>query len=133
MTSDSADRLGEIKARLANVTSGEWAVARGFDWDDENRPVRYVRFSPSSDSTFMDRDEDAEFIAASPADVGWLLEHIEQLQAKLSRVERVLVDKQWELVDGPLPSSLVAAAVDSGDYKILARDVRAALGADDDR
>lgn len=80
MTDDPASRLGEIKARLANATPGDWEVARGWDIDDEQRPMRYVRFSSNSDSTIMDRDEDAEFIAAAPVDVGWLLEHIEQLQ-----------------------------------------------------
>jgi len=81
---DPSSRLGEIKARLSHITPGPWEVARGSDWDDENRPARYVRFSPISDSTVMARDEDAEFIAAAPVDVGWLLEHVEQLQAEVA-------------------------------------------------
>jgi len=87
MTKNNA-RLGEIKARLANATPGPWAVARGFDYYD-GLPYRYVRFSQNSDSTIMDRDEDAEFISAAPDDVGWLLRYIDEQNAKIQAIRRV--------------------------------------------
>lgn len=125
MTSDLSpvDRLGEIKARLDAATKGEWEALQGVDPDDG--PYRYVRFSSNSDSTVLERDDDALFIAHAPADVGWLLEHIEQLQ----RQRQGLLD--------------ICAAAEAAELKPGVKDslrievpwtrvVRAALGVDRD-
>lgn len=138
---DPVSRLGEIKARLARITPGDWEVARGWDIDDEQRPMRYVRFSSNSDSTIMERDEDAEFIASAPVDVGWLLEHIEQQRMERHARDEAyrLCHQQHEDLRAQRQSAIneIEAAIASGQqgagigYALAA--IRAALEADDDR
>lgn len=78
MTSDLSpvDRLGEIRVRLDAATPGPWGVesSHGELWQIDG--VLRDRYGDNA-ITSNDRAT-IEFIAAAPADVGWLLEHIEQ-------------------------------------------------------
>lgn len=64
-----ADRvdLEAIKKRADAATPGPW---EDVVWDDPDEgPSRYVRFSPLHDTTLMNRDEDAAFIAHAREDI----------------------------------------------------------------
>jgi len=76
--SDATQRLVEIRARRDAATPGPWTLSQpDGSW-----------ISPHVCNTYGFRRDDAEFIAASWADVGWLLEHIEQLQRELDASKR---------------------------------------------
>src|SRR5882757_4715509 len=91
---DPSPRLDEIKARLANATPGPWERARYHDSTcpadcDDPACFLYVLVAPSGmlgdvkdmepgevlylERTPSEAEADAEFIAAAPVDVGWLL------------------------------------------------------------
>lgn len=81
MTSDLSpvDRLKEIKDRSEAATIGEWCadpVEDSADWFVHSAQGPAFGIVAGQ----VTHEADAEFIAHSPADVGWLLEHIEQLQ-----------------------------------------------------
>jgi len=93
VTDDPSSRLGEIKARLENATPGPWQEI-GTEWTDDGVMVSgYVCYQSDVHQTQWSDitgdgvpAADAQFIAAAPADVGWLLEHVEQLQREVTRL-----------------------------------------------
>lgn len=73
-------RLQEIKERLAAATPGPWNVL----YDDgslHGTPEEYfVNFDAHRDSTNIEREADAEFIANAPSDIAYLLDLVELAQ-----------------------------------------------------
>lgn len=100
MTSDLSpvDRLNEIRARLANATPGPWRTeyVYGIDSGDVFSPGEALPMATAFAFT------DAEFIAAAPADVGWLLKHVEQLQAEIRSLQHA-VQKIGDAHEAPPP------------------------------
>ena len=130
--------LEAIRARADAATDGPWEVSRGEDYRD-GLPTRYVRFGPNSDSTVIDRDEDAAFIAAARTDVGALLAEVERLR---QRVDPSLISElgaqrmHEELIELRAQRQAVLDLCDESDdassVMLLRRSIRAALGADRD-
>ena len=79
------DRLIEIEERLKAATPGPW-----FRTPDFYRGLRGVE----SDDSFVVEppltDEDAEFIAAAPSDVAFLLDRVRELEARSDEAEKQL-------------------------------------------
>jgi hypothetical protein len=94
MTND--DRLAAIRTRLEAATPGPWVVHRDGDSiasislpDDGSfgGPLSVVKANVYSDPVVLDiSDEDAEFIAAAPDDVQFLLNLVEELKAECHRL-----------------------------------------------
>jgi hypothetical protein len=79
-----ADRVDDIKARLAAATPGPWRVAHHGAWEVEAPPNQLV-----ADCGTVDHAKaDANLIAHAPADIRWCLDRI----AKLERAAEQVVD-----------------------------------------
>jgi hypothetical protein len=91
---DPVSRLVEIKARRAKITPGDWGVEEehGRDFTDEGWSIVRVGSKVGDKVSFVattyapgwegneQPEADAVFIAAAPADVGWLLEQHQRQQ-----------------------------------------------------
>lgn len=81
-------RLSQITDRLNATTQGDWVA---HTWDPMERPHVVVVKPGTGERCCSGRydlpltKEDAEFIAASPADVGFLLTYIDRLNAELTK------------------------------------------------
>lgn len=91
-TPDREQRLAEIAERASKATQGPWtrlktqAIAYGKVLDNR---IGYSRIAKGGGEVIRDTSDmnrfDVQFIAHSRADVPWLLEEIERLQAKWER------------------------------------------------
>lgn len=72
------ERLDEIRARLEAATPGPWDVSTV----GEN-PANFVRYPNGMAFCQIGNLMDAEFIAASPEDIAYLLKEVERLQQQV--------------------------------------------------
>lgn len=104
---DPVSRLGEIKARLEAATIGEWCadpVEDSADWFVHSAQGPAFGIVAGQ----VTHEADAEFIAAALADVGWLLEHIEQLHAELDACRRWQAKRVVAISADPIFGAAVA-------------------------
>lgn len=126
----TAARLDEIEARLAAAPAGTWYV------DDEEQTVRVETYAGEIvyDQSGENRSEwlkefrsTAEFIAAAPADVAYLLTELRKRDAKLEAV-RAACDRVIDNADGHKPPGPPHPTREQG----AAIRIRAALGDGDE-
>lgn len=92
----TAERIGQIRARLASATPGPRDHGNGYVWirtghqpgDPDVPDTRIVQCS----------ERDAEFIAAAPDDIAWLLAEIERMQRIIQGKYETACQK---IVEGP--------------------------------
>jgi len=107
MSTDPSSRLGEIKARLENATPGPWQNRNPRIWGGQGLydeviapgPVDCTTHCYGGTSQVELTETDAEFIAAAPVDVRWLLEHVEQQRAEVERWRGLHVDGCFQAVE----------------------------------
>jgi len=77
----SDERIKQIRERLEAATPGPWTVL----YDDgslHGTPEEwFVNFDAHHDTTNIDREPDAAFIANAPADIAYLLERVKTLES----------------------------------------------------
>lgn len=84
----STHRLKEIRARLETTTPGQWVAVQWFSDD----PTIFGIVCNKSDVT--ERKEDAEFIAAAPEDIRFLLAEVDRLEGENSSI--IEGSEEWE-------------------------------------
>jgi hypothetical protein len=141
LMADPVSRLGEIRARREAATDGPWQWIHSTPPSLEG-PNYATVIEAEHDGGCACRQlceqrlevttEDQEFIAGSWADVGWLLEHIEQQRRQLIRIGEVLHRRESSLAEA-IPESLRVHAARTGQVTISTGEVWAAIFIDPDR
>jgi len=112
MTDPTLD-LDAIEARATEATPGPWRPII-YGESDFDGPGRYVSFGPDatciSDSTSMDSDEDAVFIAAARTDVPALVAEVRRLRAQRDAA-LALCDARQRYIDEDESDSLPVVGV----------------------
>ncbi len=99
------DRIEEIKARRAAATKGTW-VHQSYDNDEEYDGKwfwldRIARPDNEMNAlVHVSNSDDAEFIAAAPGDIDYLLQLVEEKDAEIKEMRAEIIRYVASLSDG---------------------------------
>lgn len=124
-------RLGEIEARLAAITPGDWKYHTGTYVVEVLPEFDLHRFDQMSTEIFkvLESDGDGVFAANSPADVAYLLAELRKRDEELARVDSNVRVLARRLLDAELSDAFdVLDALVEGEISLSRAAVSAATG-----